>query len=211
MKGDQITDMSISKDKKRKRGNDLVDMHDFRRRLEEVTGHKAHSIVEEEADLPDNTLSKIYRGDIALTVDHLLRISNKYKCSIDYLLGNDVPKGSRENDINVADFVDMIHALHNMGSVKLLPKSNWTASVDFGDHSETVKVSSSAILIANANLESIMQDYIKLKKGLDVIDGSLHEEVYSSFLNTRRKSNVSIKGATIPEHELQKEQYGYYD
>lgn len=194
----------------KKRGNDLVSLGIFRRRLEEVTGYKDQHKIEEEADLPFNALTKIYTGKQALTVDHLLALSKTYGVSIDYLLGND-GYGSRADNLNAADFVDMIHTLHNMRSVKLLPKTNWIATVDLGDHSETVNVSSSAIIISNANLESIMQEYMKLKKGLDVIDGSLKDEVYDRFLNARRESNIPIKGDTIPEYEWQKEQCGYND
>lgn len=192
-------------EKKKKRGNDLVNIRDFRRRLEEVTGYKDQHKVEEEADLPYNALTKIYSGNQALTVDHLLALSRVYGISIDDLLGNNVNGSS----INVADFMDMIHTLHNMGAIKIQPKANWVARIGQGDDPETINVSSAAILIANANLETIMQEYITIKKGMDVIDGSLKDEVYERWLNSRRESNVSIKGATIPEQEYEKHYYDY--
>lgn len=194
-----------------KRGNNRVDIDDFKQRLEHVTGYKKQHDIEEEADLPFNALTKIYGRQQALTVDTLLALSKTYGVSIDYLLGNDLNE-NRENNLNVADFIEMIHALHNIGAIKLQPKATWTATLDYYGHPETVKVSSSAILIANINLESIMQDYMQLKKGMEVIeDSSLSKEVYDRFVNARRESNVSIKGATIPEDELIKEMCGYYD
>lgn len=198
---------------RKKRGNDNVNLDVFRRRLEEVTGYKEQHKVEEEADLPFNALSKIYSRKQALTVDHLLALSKTYGVSIDYLLGND-EYGSRADNLNVADVISMIRTLHDMGTIKMVQKYIWRTNVTCSEgDSHTVNVSSSALLVSNANFENLMQEYAKIRKAMKVFDDDdkFREETYNRWLNSKRQQNISIKGDDLPEQELIKEQCGYYD
>ena len=66
---------------KRKFGNYLVDKFVFRERLEKITNHAKQKDIEEKAGI-SNGISRIYSGEAALTVDHLIQLSSNRNCHI---------------------------------------------------------------------------------------------------------------------------------
>ena len=70
----------------KKAGNDTVNLTDFRKRLADVSKGDFQKNIEMNAGLAPNELSRIFSGQKALSVDHLVKLANAYNCSIDYLL-----------------------------------------------------------------------------------------------------------------------------
>ena len=186
-----------------KRGNSLVDLELFRERMEELTDHAKQKEIEEKADIKPGGLSRLYYGEDAITIDHLIKISKAYNCSIDYLLGRD--SIDLKHDISVKDIIETIHALCEMGSVIMTDQYHYVL--------DSIEVDTVAICVRNRNLNAVLKQYCSLRKALDVLDSELKQQVYESWLNSQLKkisesNDYSIEGDTMDDEsswELEKD------
>lgn len=180
------------KQSKVKRGNSLVDLDLFRERMEELTNHAKQKEIEEKADIKQGGLSRLYYGEDTITVDHLIKISKAYNCSIDYLLGRD--EIEKKKDVSVKDIIEMVHALCEMDSIEMIDEYEWPNTND------TYK--SVGLYVKNSKLNTVLVSYCALRKALNVVYPELKKQMYNIWLESELRmingyKEYSVNGATI--------------
>ena len=103
------------KSKKGIKGNNLVNLKEFREKLEKISKNAPQSEVEEKTGMPIGKLTRIYNGYDALTVDHLISIAQAYNCSVDTLLGSSIEHKAK--DYKVSDLLEILDYLQRFNLV----------------------------------------------------------------------------------------------
>lgn len=85
-----------------------MDMEVFKSRIFTITGEKKQNKIAAELNVSESKISRWFSGAVLPTLDDLLYISQKYKCSIDWLVGNEV---ASEQGLSVYSICKMIAAV----------------------------------------------------------------------------------------------------
>ena len=181
-----------------KRGNELVDLRVFRERLEKVTERATQSSIEEKAGIKTGGLSRIYSGVDALTVDHLIKLSNACDCSIDYLLGHDAKVMNDNKRITAPFVVDLLDTLSDMDYIKF-DMMEWEDYSCF--HMTTMKVRTNAVLIRNASLNTLINNYVSLKKALVMVPSDLENDMYKLWKDSLKDYKFTDNSAADAEYD----------
>ena len=86
-----------------------MDMDVFKSRILTITGEKKQNKIAAELNVSESKISRWFSGAVLPTLDDLLYISQKYKCSIDWLVGNEVDS---KQGLSVYSICKILAAVH---------------------------------------------------------------------------------------------------
>ena len=179
-----------------KKGNEKVDLIEFRNRVEKVTNNAKQNDIEEMCGFKYGELSKIYGGHASLTIDHLIKLSNAYYCSIDYLLGRDDTANRDREEMTAYDLVYALAVAEGIGAVNIKTFESWDYHAPNFKGGEVPQINSVVIRVTN----SMLNDNLRALKGLMGIKADTEElggEMLSMWLTRLKEKRLSIKGADM--------------
>ena len=182
-----------------KKGNSLVDLSVFRNRVEKVTQNANQNEIEEVIGIRYGELSNVYNGHAALTIDLLIRLSNAYHCSVDYLLGRDDIANRNSDELTAYDFIYTMAVAQDMGAIEM-DEFSWDRYERPGEIFEipngVFKMDTVVIKIVNSKLN----ENLKLLRSLLSIGNDTEElrgEILSMWLNRLKEKRISISGSDM--------------
>ena len=178
---------------KRKFGNYLVDKFVFRERLEKITNHAKQKDIEEKAGI-SNGISRIYSGEAALTVDHLIQLSKAYNCSIDYLLGID---NDSENDSKrastVYEFAKAVNDANKCGAIKVIEERY---NLDDRESGKSIEITGKCIRILDYDLNDAVSFVLVLDRATQYSE-KYGEGVLEQFLEGLKENHKPLQKANV--------------
>lgn len=178
-----------------KKGNEKVDLLKFRNRVEKVTNNAKQNDIEEMCGFKYGELSKIYGGHAALTIDHLIKLSDAYHCGVDYLLGRDDMSSNSFTEFSAYNFINTIALARYYGVVQLsFENSTFTVPGSF----ECVDIPVNVIRITNSKMNDYLTLYVNLVKAASNT-GDLGKKVLEVWMDGIKEENPNIQGSDLIE------------